>query len=143
MQAATLSEYKSDIIPKFLLTAAALAWDPSSSSYSLQEDSMLNFRGQIISTVTMTRGQITMLVNSVCSSPFASYCVIDATDDNNFGIYLDSYVQISLTTTSRRAAINHDKLAKHWAIHLDQAKAMVQCTTQRGVCTIANPALSK
>ncbi len=73
---------------------------------------MLNFGGQIISTVTMTSGQITMQLNAVCSSPFASYCVVDATDDNNFGIYIESYVHISLTTTSRRAAVNYDKLAK-------------------------------
>ncbi len=73
---------------------------------------MLDFRGQLVSTVTMTMGQITMQVNAVCSSPFASYCVVDATDDNNFGIYLESFVQISLTSTSRRAAVNYDKLAK-------------------------------
>ncbi len=103
---------------------------------------MLDFRGQIISTVTTTRGQITMQVKTVCSSPFASYCVIDATDDDNFGIYLESIVQISLTSTCRRAAINHDKLAKHWGIHPNCAKAMVECTTQQGVRTIANPALS-
>ncbi len=64
---------------------------------------MLDFREQIVSTVTTTRGQITMQVNAVCSSPFASYCVVDATDDDNFGTYLESFVQISLTSTSRRA----------------------------------------
>ncbi len=67
-----------------------MAKDPGLSSYSLQGDIMLNFRGQIVSTVTTTRQQIMMQVNAVCSSPFASYCVIDATDDNNFGIYLES-----------------------------------------------------
>ncbi len=84
-----------------------------------------------------------MQVNVVCSSPFASYCVIDATDDNNFGIYLESFVQVSLTSTSRRAAVSYDELAKHWGIHLDRAKATVQRTTQRGVHTIASPALSR
>ncbi len=88
------------VIRKIHLTSEALAWDPSSSSFSLQEDSMLNFRGQIVSTVTMTRRQITVQVNAVCSSP-ASYFIVDATDDNNFGIYLESYIHISLTTTSR------------------------------------------
>ncbi len=77
-------------------TADALAWDPSLSSYSSQEDSMLD---------TTTRGQITMQVNAVGSSPFTSYCVIDATDDNNFGIFLESFVQNPLTSTSRRAAM--------------------------------------
>ncbi len=83
-----------------------------------------------------------MQVNAVCRSPFASYCVIDATDGNNFGIYLESFVQISLTSTSRKTAVDPHELAKHWGIHLDCAKATIQCTTQRVVCTIANPALS-
>ncbi len=104
---------------------------------------MLDFMGQNVSTVTTTRGQITMKVNAVSSPPFASYCVVDATDDNNFGIYLESFVQISLTNTSRRAAVNHDQLAKHWGISPDRAKATIQCTTQCDVCTIANPALSR
>ena len=84
-----------------------------------------------------------MHVNAVSSSPFASYCVVDATDDDNFGIYLESYVQISLTSTSRRPAVSHDELAKRWGIDPDRAKATVQRTTQRGVRTIANPAISR
>ncbi len=104
---------------------------------------MFDFRGQTVSSDTMKRGQITMQVHSVCSSPFTSYCVIDVTDDNNFGIYLESFVQISLTSTSRRAAIGHDELAKRWGIHLGRAKATVQCNTQRGVRMIVNPDLSQ
>ncbi len=143
VQAATMSKYDSDVIPKFHLTAKALVWDPSLLSYSLQEDGMLDFMGQIVITVTMSRGQITMQVNAVCSLPFASFCVIDATDDNNFGICLESFVQISLTSTSSRAAVSYDKLVKCWGIHPDCAKATVQRTTQRGVCTIVNSALSR
>ncbi len=79
VQATTMSEYDSGVILKFHLTTEALVWDPGTLSYSLQEDSMLDFRGLIISTVTTTRGQIKMQVNAVCSSLFASYCVIDAT----------------------------------------------------------------
>ncbi len=83
-----------------------------------------------------------MQVNAVCSSPFSSYCVVDATNDNNFGTYLELFVQISLTSTSRRSAVGHNELAKCWCIHLDHANATIQCTTQRGVHTIVNPALS-
>ncbi len=88
VKAKTLSEYKSDIIPKFHLIAEAPMWDHNSSSYSLQEDSMLDFRGCIVNIVTATWGQLVMHVNVVSSSPFASYCVIDTTDDENFGTYL-------------------------------------------------------
>ncbi len=87
--AETLSEYESDIIPKFYFTAEAPMWDPDSLSYSSQEDSVLDFRGWIVSTVTMTRGQMVMHVNMVSSSLFASFCVVDATDDKNFGTYLE------------------------------------------------------
>ncbi len=104
---------------------------------------MFDFRGQFVSTVTTTRGQITMQVNAMCSSLFASYCVVDATDDHNFGVYLESFVQISLTSTSWKVAVDHVKFAKQWGIHPDCAMVTVQCTTQRGVHTIANPALSE
>ncbi len=124
-------KYDSDVIPKFHLTAEAPMWDPDSSSYSLQEECTLDFRGHIVSTVTTTRGQITLQVNAVCRSPFAPSCVIDTTDDNNFSIYLESYVQISLTSTSRRTAVIHDMLAKCWGINPDCAKDTVQCSTQR------------
>ncbi len=77
---------------------------------------MLDFRGHIVGTVTTTRGQIMMHENAVCNSLFAPYCVVDATDDDNFGIYLESFVQISLTSISRRAAVSHDELAKCWGI---------------------------
>ncbi len=83
-----------------------------------------------------------MQVIAVSISPFASYCVIDTNDDNNFGTYLESFAQISLTSTSRRAAVSHDELEKDWDIYPDCTKATVQCTIQRGVNSIANPALS-
>ncbi len=120
-----MSEYESNVIPKFHLTAEAPKWDPDSSSYSLQEECTLDFRGHIVSTVTTTRGQITMQVNAVSSSPFSSYCNVSAANDNNFGTYLESFVQISLTSTSRRAAVNHDELAKRWGISLGYTKATV------------------
>ncbi len=55
VQAATQSEYKSGVIQKLHLTADAPIWNVTSQSYSLQEDSMLDIRGQIVSAVTMTR----------------------------------------------------------------------------------------
>ena len=45
VRAATLSEYESDVIPKFHLTAEAPIWDPGSSTFSVQEERMLDFRG--------------------------------------------------------------------------------------------------
>ncbi len=59
--------------------------EPGLSSYSLQDDSMLDFRGQVVSTVITTRGQIILYLNAMFSSTFTSYCVIDFTDDENLG----------------------------------------------------------
>ncbi len=98
--------------------------------------------GQIVSTVTTTRGQITMQMNAIASSLFAFYGVIDATDSNSFGTYLKSFAQISLTSTCRRPAISYVDLVTHWDIHPNCAMVTVQWTTQRGVNKIANPALS-
>ncbi len=47
-----------------------------------------------------------------------------------------------MTSTSRKAAVHHEEFVNHWGIHPDCAKAMIQCMTQRGVCTLVNPALS-
>ncbi len=104
---------------------------------------MLDYRGHIVSTVTMSRGHITIHVYGVSCSPFASYCVVNATGDENSGMYLESFVHIFLTGTSRRTSVSHDELPKHWVIHPDCANVTIQCITQRGVCTIAIPSLSQ
>ncbi len=49
-----------------------------------------------------------MQVNAVASSPFAIYCVVDASNDE-------------YSSTSRRAAVSHDMLAKYWGISLDSS----------------------
>ncbi len=66
---------------------------------------MFDLRGSIIITFTITRGQITMHVNAVASSLFATYCVVDAIDDDNFGTCLESFIQISLTSIIRMPAV--------------------------------------
>ncbi len=78
-------------------------------------------------------------MNAVASSLFVTYCAIDVTDDYNFGTYLESFGQISLTDTGKRPAVGHDKLAKHWGVQPNCLKATVQQPIPRGVCMIANP----
>ncbi len=50
------------------------------------------------------------VIVNLAKSSFADYLVVDATDDFNFGTYMESFVHISL----RRAAISCDKLVKCW-----------------------------
>ncbi len=75
-----------------------------------------------------------MHMNDVASLLFASYCVVDTTDDNSFGTYLESFVQISLI---RLAGCQLSVMTNQH----NHAKATVQWNTQRGVWMIANPAL--
>lgn len=63
--------------------------------------------GKIVSTVKKTSGQFTMQVNTVASSSFSFYCVVDTIDESNFGTYLKSFVQISLASTLKKAAVSH------------------------------------
>ncbi len=133
----TLSEYKNDDIPKFHSIAKVLMRDPSLSLYYSQEDIMLNFREYIISIVTTTREQITMHKNVVAISPFAFYCVIDATMTTT-SAYIWSPLYNFLCLVLARLAVIHDK-----AIQPNCAKSTVQQTTQRGLCMITNPGLSQ
>ncbi len=47
VRAVTLSEYKSDAVPKFYLIAEPPEWAPSLSSYTLHEDSILNLGDEL------------------------------------------------------------------------------------------------
>ena len=80
---------------------------------------MLDYRGRIVAKLESSRGHVTMQVSAVVSELHAEYCIIDVTDDENFGIYLESFVQISLTSTSEKAAVSYDVLAERWGIHPD------------------------
>ncbi len=61
--------------------------------------------GDILSALTQQQEEQSQCMGTL---PFATYCVISVTDYLNFGTYLESFVQMSLTSTSRRAAISHD-----------------------------------
>jgi hypothetical protein len=66
-------------------------------------------------------------------------------DDDSFALTLEQNVAVTISEVTSRAktALNHLELAKLWGIPPDRAKQTVQMTTQRGVWTIKNPALSR
>ncbi len=47
-QCPSLAEYDDKNIPKYHLTSKSPQWDPSTSLYSLQEDTMVDYRGRLI-----------------------------------------------------------------------------------------------
>ena len=63
---------------KIELTEEAPPWDPSSSGFKYQEQSMFNYRGQFVSTKTPAKQQ--SLTNFVM---FHAHDAADVMDDNN------------------------------------------------------------
>ena len=51
------SEYEDESIPHIDMTSEAPMWEPSETSFTEQGDKMTNFRGEVISSETIERGQ--------------------------------------------------------------------------------------
>ena len=96
---------------------------------------MVDYRGCLITKLTVDPHSPDMAVNSVVS---ASYMAVDITDNENFATVLDHHVKVDMTTAVQTAhlttlqwklAIDSNTLAQHWGIPLHKAKRTVQCTT--------------
>ena len=90
------SEYEDDSIPHIDMTSKAPVWEPSETSFVEQEYVMTNFRGQVISSETITRGR--RIINSLSTG---EYDAVDFTDDDNFFNALDVKVNVSRDGSSK------------------------------------------
>ena len=52
------SEYEDELIPHIDMTSKAPVWEPSETIFAEQEEAMTNFRGDFISSETITRGRL-------------------------------------------------------------------------------------
>ena len=86
----TQEEYEDQNILKIKITAEDPSWDPLSSEFSRQAQSMFDYRGWFVSPNTPAKGQLFM--NSVTSY---AYDAPDATDDDSYATVLESFVNIS------------------------------------------------
>ncbi len=86
-----MAEYESELCQYFISmqNVEDLEWVSGSSSYSSQEENILNYRGQIVRSIITKKGQIMLHLTSLL---LTECCVIDTSDDLNFGKYQESIV---------------------------------------------------
>jgi hypothetical protein len=64
-------------------------------------------------------------------------------NDETFAHVLQEHVQISVTSSSPQYGIDAAMLARNWGIGIEAANQTIKVTTQRGVRTVTDPALSR
>ncbi len=62
-----LAEYEDENIPKYHLTSKSPLWDPLTSLYSLQQESMVDYMGRLIAKLSMDPHSPDMTMSSVVS----------------------------------------------------------------------------
>ncbi len=107
---------------------------------------MIDFRGQVMCRTPTARGR--MVINSLSASLQVS--AVDVTDDENFGLLLESKACVSSSISKVGVAkskssqqIDHMTLSKKWGISTEKARQTIQRTTQRGIRTVLHPSLSR
>ncbi len=63
----TINEFNSQDYPRLLLTSETLTWDPTTTLYEQQENTMMDYSGNIACDATV-RGQVpTLIINELQS----------------------------------------------------------------------------
>ncbi len=145
VRSTTIDEFNSHDHLRLHLTSETLAWDPMTDLYEQQENTMMDYSGNIVRDAAM-RGP-KLILNELQS---LTTDLADLTHDCNFHQFLTSHVVVSSVNASlsghvqlqKTAPIDFMTLADWWAITLDRAKKTVQWTTQQGVRTCLNPTLT-
>ena len=143
----TIAEWENEAAyPHIDLTAEEPIWDPQSADFSEMEDRMIDFRGQVMCRTSTARGR--MVINSLSVSLQVS--AVDVTDDENFGLLLESKAcvlssisKVGVAKSKSSQQIDHMTLSKKWGISPEKAKQTIQRTTQRGIRTVLHPSLSR
>ena len=100
---------------------------------------MTDFRGEVISKNTITRGQ--RIINSLSTSQDHA---VDFTDDDNFYKAINIKVNVAKVGASKvRHIVTLESLYQKWLISLEAASTTVQNITKQWVRTILNPSLSR
>ena len=86
-----------------------------------------------------------MTISSLQAQPYAQQISLQQREDD-LGQILHVHRQITNTgacNTEAQSRIEPAKLARKWGIGLEAAKRTIHMTTQRGICTILHPSLSR
>jgi transposase len=144
---------------RFELTYESPDWDPQDPALEEQEAAMTDRLGHVRPTGDRRKSRIISSVNcenvartqaqtvadrtSQCSAVLAD--ISNTLVDDDFLRALRQNVNVSATKskTMKKKMISPEKLAQNWSIGIEAAKRTVEVTTQRGVRTVSNPALSR
>ena len=157
----TRDEFESHECPRIILTHRDLTWDPSTTIYEDQKNSMLNYKGDIVWPDVTARGPF-MVVNSVCiptgedAADISSVETIANVLQSNVNIshvnvmkpnnvsqvsYADS--TLNNIQLRKRKKVDSETLVKRWNIDRKKALKNVKRTTQRSIRTCIFPYLSR
>ena len=143
----TQDEWASAQVPRIDLTSEHLEWDPASTRYSEQEEAMTGYDGDVVRSEP---GRPALVINSLTTHHVRP--LADISNNDNLGAVLESKVQVASVSSScdvahvvskQGKAVDASTLAKRWMIPQDRAKNTIKKTTQRGVRTVLNRAMTR
>ena len=119
------SEYEDEYILYIDMTSKAPVWEPSETGFVEQEDSMADFRGEVISNETTTR--VRRIINYFSNSEDHG---ADLTDDKNSHKALNAKVNVDkVGASNERNGVTSEPLYQKWLISPEVARITVQHTT--------------
>ncbi len=149
----SLDEWTSSQFKRLHLTSEILTWDPTTSHLADHEASLTNYAGNIIpqnisSDADERTHRDAYVINSLCSLSTDPKIV---TDKDNFHTALLMHVKVSSVESSLNGNVQSRKtphidpltLSARWLITPERARRTVFNTTQWGVRTCLDPALSR
>ena len=115
------SDYEDESIPHIDMTSKAQVWEPSEISFSEKEYAMTNFRGELIRSVIIARGQ--SIINCLSAGEDDA---VDFMDDYNFFNTIDAKVDVAMFRASKgRCGVTSDSLSQKWFILSKEARRTV------------------
>ncbi len=141
VRSTTIDEFNSHDRLRLHLTSETLTWDPTTNLYEKQENTMMDYSGNIVRDAELILYELQSLTTDSD----------DLMHDCNFHQVLTAHIDMSSVNSSlsgnvrsRKAArMDFMTLAGRWMIAPDCAKETVQRTMQRGVRTCLNPMLAQ
>ena len=136
------TRWKLDKLDDLELTSNDLEWDPHAKTFSEQKDNMLDDRGNHGGIHNRAHNSSVAALGLLQVTTFLSNISSTLEPD----IFADALIhkhRISSVTSKERQTMSAARLAAAWNIGLDAAKRTLEKTTQRGVCAVANPSISR
>ena len=117
-------------------------WDPHTTYHSNLESLLIGPDGRLKDEPVKEPN--TLLPVIVTPEEHCLACVNTVLDTRAFAEELQASVGVLMTaTTPSKTKLTADDLSKWWGISLEAAANTIQRTTQRGIRTVANPAISR